>query len=284
MVNIIKKLIIWISHIQFYNILQNLLNEAIRNLLILLSDQGDTMIPSQSIFKLLGSEISQFKSVGDQFFEYFIKLGGLNPSEHVLDVGCGVGRMAVPLTHYLTSGSYDGFDVVQSGINWCKKNVTRQFPNFHFQKADIYNKVYNPTGKYRASTYRFPYEDKSFDFVFLTSVFTHMLPKEVENYFMEISRVLKTTGKCLITFFLLNPESINLINTKLSSLDFKYKYKGFRVIDKNILETAIAYDEELIRALYKKYGLSIIEPIHYGIWCKREHWLSYQDIIIAMKQ
>jgi len=230
------------------------------------------------------SELLYFKEGGDEFLEYFIKLGGLNPSENVLEVGCGVGRMAVPLTKYLTSGSYDGFDIVETGIKWCKEEITSQFPNFHFRKADLYNKAYNPNGKYKASAYRFPYNDKSFDFIFLTSVFTHMLPKEVENYLAEISRVLKRNGRCLITFFLLNTESINLIKAKLIKYDFKYKYKGFRAIDKNSIETAIAYDEELIRYLYKKYGLSIVEPIHYGNWSNRQIALSHQDIIIVIKK
>ena len=39
------------------------------------------------------------------------------PGERVLDIGCGIGRMARPLTPYLTPpGAYDGFDINADGI------------------------------------------------------------------------------------------------------------------------------------------------------------------------
>ena len=41
---------------------------------------------------------------------------GLKPEHRVLDIGCGVGRVALPLTRYLTSGTYDGFDIVKRWI------------------------------------------------------------------------------------------------------------------------------------------------------------------------
>ena len=48
------------------------------------------------------------------------------PGERVLDVGCGIGRMARPLAGYLTGdGSYDGFDVNREGIRWCTRRYRR---------------------------------------------------------------------------------------------------------------------------------------------------------------
>jgi len=149
----------------------------------------------------------EFKKVGEVFLQYFIQFGELKPNERVLDVGCGIGRMAVPLTTYLEErANYEGFDIVADGINWCRNNISSKFPNFHFQLADVFNKNYNPNGQHKASEYKFPYENESFDFIFLTSVFTHILPQDLKNYFSEISRVLKRNGRCLITFFLLNKE------------------------------------------------------------------------------
>src|ERR1700761_2980691 len=51
---------------------------------------------------------------------------GLNPCSRVFDAGCGAGRMAVAFAQYLTSGSYDGFDIVPLWIKWCQNNITRQ--------------------------------------------------------------------------------------------------------------------------------------------------------------
>lgn len=242
----------------------------------------DKLIPPKGIV-FVGS--GDYRKVGEGFLRHFIELGGLKPNEKVLDVGCGIGRIAVPLTKYLNNeGGYEGFDIVAYGIKWCQKKITPKYPNFRFQLAEIYNEVYNRKAKYRASEYKFPYDDNSFDFVFLTSVFTHMLPQDMENYFSEIARVLKRNGRCLITFFLLNESSLPLIDAKKSTLDFKYDFKAYRSIDKTAPEAAVAYHEESVRDLYNKYGLNIVEPIRYGSWCERKQFLDYQDIIIAVKK
>jgi SAM-dependent methyltransferase len=225
-----------------------------------------------------------FKTIGEEFLKYFIELGGLKPTESVLDVGCGIGRMAIPLTRYLDKkGNYEGFDVLAEGIRWATTHITPKFPNFHFQHFDLYNQRYNPNGKLRSNEFVFPYENDSFDFVFLISIFTHMLPEDLENYLSEISRVLKTDGRCLITFFLLNSVSKKLIEANLSHSDFRYKKDCYRIVDKNHPERAIAYDENFVRMLYKKHSLTLVEPIHYGSWSGRTDHLSFQDIIIANK-
>ncbi len=248
--------------------------------------QRDQLTPPKRLRTFIGIDSEKdFKSVGEEFFKYFVDFGRLKPYERVLDVGCGIGRMAVPIAKYLNKdGSYEGFDIYAEGINWATKSISSKFPNFHFRFIDIQNKSYNPEGKIKASDFKFPYENESFNFIFLTSVFTHMLPKELENYLSEIARVLKTNGRCLITFFLLDEESTRLIETKKSIMDFKYTLaEGLRTIDEKEAENALAYDENLIKMLYKKYGLVIEEPIKYGCWSGRKKCLSLQDMIVAYK-
>ena len=88
-----------------------------------------------------------FKAVGLQFRSYFTEFGGLRPDDRVLDVGCGIGRMAVPLTSFLSSkGRYEGFEIVREGVAWCQKNISARFPNFVFRHADIRNNAYNAKG------------------------------------------------------------------------------------------------------------------------------------------
>jgi ubiquinone/menaquinone biosynthesis C-methylase UbiE/peptidoglycan hydrolase CwlO-like protein len=247
----------------------------------LLLGRRDKLTPPR---RMISIGEGDFKKIGEEFLRYFIELGSLKPNETVLDVGCGIGRMAAPLTKYMDkNGSYEGFDIVKKDIDWCKKKISRRYYNFHFQLAHIYNKHYNPEGKYKAAEYTFPYKNKSYDFVFLTSVFTHMLPQEMENYISEIARVLKKDGRCLITFFLLNEESLKLIETKKSTLDFKYVFEEYHTIDKDTSEAAVAYEEQFIRRLCGKYGLKIKEPVYYGSWSGRKGFSSYQDIIIATR-
>lgn len=227
-----------------------------------------------------------FKKTGEEFARHFIDLGGLKPDHTVLDVGCGVGRMAVPLTHYLSErGRYVGFDIVREGVDWARKNISRRFPNFTFLLADIYNKGYNPSGKTLGREYRFPVEDGTIDFVYATSVLTHLLREEMERYIAETSRVLKPGGHAFLTYFLTNDESMELMRQGKSALDFHFTVGDDRTltIDTLVPENAIAFNESDIRALYARHGMKVLEPIRYGSWSGRSSYLSYQDIVIAEK-
>ena len=224
------------------------------------------------------------RKTGEEFLRYFVDLAGLKPHEAALDVGCGRGRMAVSLSHYLgRRARYEGFDIIPSSIAWCTEHISRRYPNFHFALFEVFNAEYNPGGKAEASAYVFPYEDGSFDFVFLTSVFTHMLPKDLEHYLSEIARVTKTGGRCLVTFFLLNEESLRLVAEHQSSQDFRHELDGFRTTDPRLPETAIGYPETWVRELFRRQSFAVQEPIHYGSWCGRKRYVSYQDIVVAFK-
>jgi ubiquinone/menaquinone biosynthesis C-methylase UbiE len=239
------------------------------------------MIPPRTLDFVGGSN---YRGVGLEFRDLFVRYGGLKPEDRVLDVGSGIGRMAAPLTGYLAaSGEYQGFDIVKKGVEWSQKHITSRHPNFHFLHSDVKNKFYNPDGVYEASSYRFPYADGSFDFVFLTSVFTHMYPADMENYTREISRVLKKGGTCFITMFLLNEESESHIERGLSMQNFVYKLEGCVTADPKNPEGALAFEETYVRSVFPGAGLSIREPIHFGSWCGRKEFLSYQDIVIAAK-
>ncbi|MBW1804522.1 MAG: class I SAM-dependent methyltransferase, partial [Deltaproteobacteria bacterium] len=130
-------------------------------------------------------------------------------------------------------------------------------------------------GSLFASTFRFPYEKETFDVVLLVSVFTHLLRNDMQNYFSEISRVLRPRGRCLITFFLFNETQKDGIDANRREIEFKYSAgRGERVADKNEPEGAVAYDEYFIRELYAESDFIITEPILYG----------FQDIVVAVKK
>jgi len=210
-----------------------------------------------------------FIAVGDAFFGT-LKRHGLTPDMDVLDVGCGQGRMARPMTEFLT-GRYEGFDIDKSGIEWCQ-NEYEDTPNFTFHHADVFNARYNKTGTVAAKDCRFPFADNNFDRVFLTSVFTHMFKDDVENYLSEISRVLKPGGKCLVTWFLQHPV-----------MNFAYEVDEVsRTTVKSNPEAAIAFDLAFVEGLYKKFDLTI-ETIEHGTWGRPDSGFDLQDLVIGSK-
>lgn len=242
----------------------------------------DVPVPPKHMIFIGGGD---FEAIGEKWKKYFIEAGLLTDAR-ILDVGCGIGRMARPLTSYLSScGEYQGLDIVKEGINWCQENITTKYPNFVFQHLNIYNKYYNPSGVDNAYDYSFPFYDNYFDFVFLTSVFTHMLPKDVSNYLSEIARVMKKNATCIISYFLLNSESARYIQQSKSAINFKYKISNdCMAANRDSLEAALAYREDFITQLYKSYNLEIKIPIRSGTWCGRQTNSGfYQDIVTAIK-
>jgi len=74
-----------------------------------------------------------------------------------------------------------------------------------------------------------------------------------------------------------------LIQLGRSTSDFKYRVDGCLTTNKDVPKSAIVYNEEFIKLLFNMYGFKIVQPISYGSWCKRDSFLSYQDMIIASK-
>jgi ubiquinone/menaquinone biosynthesis C-methylase UbiE len=235
--------------------------------------------PRGKIFIGHGDYVKQ----GEKFLNYFRELAGLQPNHAVLDIGCGIGRMAVPLTRFLNEqGTYDGFDIVKSGIDWCNKHISSQHPNFRFQYTGLYNQLYNTSDKSDARSFIFPYENAKFDFVFLTSVFTHMMPAEVEHYINEIGRVMKPGATCLMSFFIINCVSEDLMFKKPTHMNFPINKEFYRLHSAQVDTANVAYDEEWLLEKLENAGLKM-ESIQYGQWCGRDSYFDYQDLVICSK-
>lgn len=226
-----------------------------------------------------------YRESRQKFLDYCRDLGGLRPDGHVLDMGCGIGGMGELIAPHLSEeGSYDGVDVDPRAIEVAAANLEAVHPNVRFQKADVYNSKYNPEGTVLPNEYRFPFEDASFDLTILRSVFTHMLPEELERYLAEVARTLKPGGRALITFFLLNETTLgHLAEREEGTEAFTFEHGFYRLQDDEIPEAAVAYDEPWVRDLYAGYGLEIVEPVVYGNWARLEKDARDQDLVVATK-
>ena len=233
--------------------------------------------PPAELVTLIGSG---FADVAFELMDYFVQCGGLRPNDRVLDVGCGLGRMAYALVHYLSAeGQFEGFDIVPELIHWAQREIGGRFPNFRFQHVPIYNQHYNPTGTVAATEFRFPYPDQAFDFVLLTSVFTHMQGAEVRHYLDEIQRVLRPGGRCVCTCFLLNAEAQALMSEGQCARPLVHALDDGYVADPANPEQAIGFQEQAFQAWCAARGL-IWRQTGYGNWCGRRQAVSYQDLVV----
>jgi SAM-dependent methyltransferase len=247
-----------------------------------LTGRRDPLTPPKGLI-FTGS--GNFKEIGKMIVGYCQELGGLQPHHHVLDIGCGIGRVAIPLTDFLDpeKGRYEGFDAMERGIKWCKQAIEKRYPHFHFQYIPLKNDLYRADGA-DAATFVFPYQNAAFDLVILNSVFTHMVPAEVSNYLREIERVLRPGGACYATFFVLDEESTQLMEG-VPDFSFPYRYEGYRLMDKEVKGANVAFDKPyLFDQLIQANGLQV-DGYYPGFWPGRpkESCREFQDILLLKK-
>ncbi len=231
------------------------------------------MVPPRGmIFTGSGDFIHQ----GDNFLKHFIEKGGLKPGDDVLDIGSGIGRMARPLTAFLNAESrYEGFDVMEEGVRWCQKHITPLYPNFNFKHVPLQNGLYTRQGK-NAAEFRFPYADQQFDFVLLTSVFTHMKPAEVKQYLMEIARVMKPGARGFATFFVVDePARLHMLKQEVNF--FPVEKDTHYLHHADVAEANIGFKTVFIERALSAAGLTQT-GFFPGRWSGREGH-DFQDII-----
>lgn len=220
---------------------------------------------------------------GKLFLNYFIELGGLKPDMDVLDIGCGTGRMALPLTGYLTTGKYEGFDIMEQGVKWCQRTISSRFPNFSFRLLDIENSLYRPEGKESGEQIKFPYADNQFDFVFLTSVFTHMPLNEIAHYLAEINRVLKPGATCFFTTFLIDTAVQRQLREGKALMDFPFDHGDYFLHHENVEGANVALRKDVLLKLLgeNNYDAPVVYP---GRWNGLPNATDYQDIVVVAKR
>jgi len=207
---------------------------------------------------------------------------GLRPEHRVLDIGSGIGNLALGLVDYLRGG-YDGIEIHQGAVEWCQREITTRYPTFRFHRADLTSGAYNPSGRTPASQYRFPFKDHTFDVAFLGSVFTHMLPDEVEVYVREIARVLVPGGMCVASYFLLNDDTRPGVDAGRSFLSFGVTHPSgvCRLHDPTRPEAAVALEESFVRGIHDQVRLGIRDIRRGGWWHGGQ---DDQDVVTAIAE
>ncbi|OGJ68994.1 hypothetical protein A3H90_01840 [Candidatus Peribacteria bacterium RIFCSPLOWO2_02_FULL_55_36] len=142
---------------------------------------------------------ASFYETGHMIMNHIRKLGAWKEGDAIVDVGCGNGRCAIPLTQF--SINYVGLDVIPESIHFCR-SAFAQWPNFRFIHLRSNNALYNPDETMPPTHVCFPIASESADFVIAISLFTHFETAEaVAAYLHEMQRILKRKGKFWCTWF-----------------------------------------------------------------------------------
>jgi len=160
--------------------------------------------PIEYIQNIGCADIDHFKRSGCLQFNELMQRFRVEVSWKILDMGCGCGRMAIPFSEYLSEeGKYIGFDVWTDGIEWCQRNLRR---DFQFKYLHAVNNYYYEDQKGNAKNdFSLSFvQGQSIDLVFAVSVFTHLKKEDVKIYLKEISKVLKAKRCAYITCFIID--------------------------------------------------------------------------------
>ena len=244
-------------------------------------------IPEQLALRTGGGEAT-FEEISNIHLKSIGLYFDIIPGIAVLELGCGVGRDAIPLIEMIgPEGHYLGTDIHRETIDWCRGHITKRHPNFRFEFFDIQNEYYNPDGRLSANECPIPLPACSVDLVLLQSVFTH-LPEEDIAYFMgEFSRVLRPGGIIYSTFFLLDEETLQRIRKGTFATFSNQVGEGAWVQDRAWPSGARGYSFEKITSLLKNTHLAVHRGPYYGSWSDRAPTAPVdpgQDIIIFIKK
>ena len=226
--------------------------------------------------------VNHFFASSFEYFRHLLYYTNLRPSSRVMDYGCGWARMAIPFSVYLEKerGFYCGLD---TDLNIIQRNQVayESFNNVEFHHVDMYSKQYNKTGKgshvLKKQTFSEP-----FDLAFLFSVFTHILPDDLDPVIEFLASNLADDGEIFSTWFLLDDATQSSIDAGLSSQKFATPFGKARIETPDIPEAAVAYPREEALAAFRRAGFTYVQP-HPGKWsgCV-DSWL-FQDAIVARR-
>lgn len=244
----------------------------------------DPLLPPARLRAGVGPiDSSTFVTLARAHLEQFQTLGGLRPTDQILEIGCGCGRLARAFASFLSEAAhYTGIDVDRDAIEWCRSAYSSR-ENFQFLLVDVANEFYNPAGRESGSRVRLPVLTGMFDFVIMTSVMTHLLPNDASNYLAEAARVLRPGGRAWVTFFLWNEEAELAEERDPTGFLFRYPFPGgHRVMHPRQPTVGICFDERWVRAELARHGLST-EWVRYGSWGRSTTPLEFQDVVLVTK-
>lgn len=223
------------------------------------------------LLNLTGGGTETFELISSQHISSLRKFIDLSYTDHVLEIGCGIGRDAIPLTKILSPDArYVGIDIIEPSIKFCQKEISARYSNFQFVHFDVDDKLHNPSGTHQMTEYRLPVADQSIDKVFGWSVFTHMWEHDILHYLREFYRVMKPGAKALLTCFVLTPGVLSKAReTNLTQFNLRFDHQVNEHCWVNDLDYplgAIGFSPDSLRSMVSESGLVMQRDFLRGGW------------------
>lgn len=224
----------------------------------------------------------EFWQVGRQIAGLTMATARLEADDRVLDVGCGLGRVAWPLSRLLDAGTYDGFDTAEEYIEWCRDHLPLDRQRFRFHHFSIRSSHYNASGAADAETFRFPWSYGSFTLAIAASLFTHLSAAATRNYIREIVRTLAPGGRLFATFYVLDDDSRPIAGSGGTDPRFTHATEHGMIGDPENPDAAVAFEAEWLADVLTSSGL-IFDAFYPGRW-RHKPVVAHQDIVVAHRE
>jgi SAM-dependent methyltransferase len=209
----------------------------------------------------------------------------------VLELGCGLGRLAFALRRVLRRGSYLGIDIVPEKIAFLRREFSPRYPRFRFEVIEAVNAFYRSGTSPAGGPFPFPCDDSSVDVVVAMAVFTHVLPDTVFHYLTEVARCLRPNGSFLVSAYLLEnyrPGQPRPARYSERLFDFDVvladECTAFRTSDATCPEAMLAMEAAWLIDTAAQAGLELVRPPLMGSWSgTAATWMTGQDLVLLRK-
>src|SRR3954451_11469379 len=97
-----------------------------------------SLVPPLSLMATEGiTVLEEWFRWGEEWSMILRMYGAMKTDSAILEIGCGLGRIAFALRYILRNGSYEGFDIVQEKIDFLERHFHPAHSNFRFIYANI---------------------------------------------------------------------------------------------------------------------------------------------------
>ena len=142
---------------------------------------------------------------------------GLKPTDTLVDLGCGTGRLAVHAILTLSGGRYIGIDISQTMLDEAQNRVEETIPDPPCQVSWIHQ-----------TTPVFELDADSVDMICAFSVINHMEHEDAYLYLKEALRVVRPRGRFVFSCLPIDTKRAREVFLKSAEADLQTRYGMIR--------------------------------------------------------